>query len=878
VLHNAVLLDGWMTTEGALARLEPFGNDAYVVIRTRNELKFCWFSHTKAEIIEACDGVERSFGKGAQTPIATALGLKNSQARNAYDQRTTSSENLRTVSGVLVNGRQMIGVLTRDESSNQAPAIEATVAREEPSNKLTAEELVTRMDEETRRKLARAILDGKLSTQSQSRPGRSEEKDSVFARVCRSILGKNKDKAESSGDLGELLGGIGKDSSSSGSLLEVLVDAVGKQMTSTGHSDSGGTRGSASTSPEQPNASAPEPDASTHGPPHQSAGSEPPPTGLPENPRDSDEASVEPPDDAEESYPGYEGGKTYSNEPGSSRGSAGTVKDDVVYPKIDAPDRVDINLPFDFVVSLTREIAEARGAASIALRGVTEASTFTLHMLLSAPGFTVDGSSLRKFSVDRKDYANSKETFKLTPTDVLSKPSVQTIHVQFFYKGNPVGDAFQEVAVGATPDEKLSGGSTRMSEGVDHDPPDLTVFVNEANQSGYLAWTLQSPHPLDESLKQQVDIKLGHHNSQSFSVMLLKDVPGRDHKRALLQYMRGSGRQIYNHIPKNFWQALSAVWKALEPGKVPRILLVSTDPYIPWELAYLENDCLDESLLDPSLPSFLCAHVVIGRWLSMASDHVDNEHPRLPPPVKVRPDKMAVIVGDYLAKNGIRPLPEATKEGETLLRKYNGIELNAVEDDIFTLLENDVQDNGQKVDVSLMHFACHGKFDPSRPHENGIILNDNTRFDPVWAEGNRIGKLTRPFAFMNACEVGASTQSLGGYGGFAGAFIKQGFSGFMAPLWAVNDTDARQFALGFYQKTLEENVTVGEALRQLRAGMLLELEFDSDDDNAVTPVDAQISEASDSAAGKPKKPASTFMSYVLYAHPDLRLKSNSPGD
>ena len=68
-------------------------------------------------------------------------------------------------------------------------------------------------------------------------------------------------------------------------------------------------------------------------------------------------------------------------------------------------------------------------------------------------------------------------------------------------------------------------------------------------------------------------------------------------------------------------------------------------------------------------------------------------------------------------------------------------------------------------DITLMHFACHGVFNPDRPEQNGIVLNNNTRFDPTWAAGNSIGSQTHPFVFMNACEVGASGESLSGYGG-----------------------------------------------------------------------------------------------------------------
>lgn len=85
---------------------------------------------------------------------------------------------------------------------------------------------------------------------------------------------------------------------------------------------------------------------------------------------------------------------------------------------------------------------------------------------------------------------------------------------------------------------------------------------------------------------------------------------------------------------------------------------------------------------------------------------------------------------------------------------------------------------------------------------------------------------------------------LGSYGGMAAAFLNEGFRGFVAPLWAVNDRLAHKIALKFYEKTLDDQEPVSEALRSLRT------DYDPD---------------------KPM-PSSTPLAYVFYGHPDLVLE------
>jgi hypothetical protein len=94
------------------------------------------------------------------------------------------------------------------------------------------------------------------------------------------------------------------------------------------------------------------------------------------------------------------------------------------------------------------------------------------------------------------------------------------------------------------------------------------------------------------------------------------------------------------------------------------------------------------------------------------------------------------------------------------------------------------------VSRSLIHFVCHGK--DTTAGIQCIRLDDNGELSSANLLGlDGLGELfakTRPIAFLNACEVGRTTPSLVGLGGFVASFIKLGATVVIAALWSVEDT------------------------------------------------------------------------------------------
>jgi CHAT domain-containing protein len=71
--------------------------------------------------------------------------------------------------------------------------------------------------------------------------------------------------------------------------------------------------------------------------------------------------------------------------------------------------------------------------------------------------------------------------------------------------------------------------------------------------------------------------------------------------------------------------------------------------------------------------------------------------------------------------------------------------------------------------------------------------------------------------FLNACQVGSGAKVLGNYAGMAESLLYAGAAGVVAPLWSVDDAVAREVAVRFYRRVVEEGQPPAEVFRQERA-------------------------------------------------------------
>ena len=264
---------------------------------------------------------------------------------------------------------------------------------------------------------------------------------------------------------------------------------------------------------------------------------------------------------------------------------------------------------------------------------------------------------------------------------------------------------------------------------------------------------------------------------------LVKDEKTPDDR---IRAAEGLGLDLWWDLPEAF---RTFYWAELH-GKDKSIAIYSQEPYIPWELVRPQRERAGEEA------EFLGVAFRIARW---------RQALRFPDPLEVT--GFSVIAPVYAPGSGSRPLPGAQTEAQELVAGYGASALGGDRASVRAFLES-----GEG--IQLLHFAGHGEFDPDAKDDTVIKLSDAPLL-PQDIHRAKVGKTSRPFVFLNACEVGEEGWALTRIGGWAQAFCDVGFSGFVGPYWAVNDRIARKAAHLFYG-ALDRKLTVGEALREVR--------------------------------------------------------------
>lgn len=422
----------------------------------------------------------------------------------------------------------------------------------------------------------------------------------------------------------------------------------------------------------------------------------------------------------------------------------------------------------------------------------------------------------------------------------------------YFAGGAMVGFASREVMVAAT--DAAAAQTTPPAqgepEGIDltgllgEEPPDLLLVARYGDDSGdsRLVWTMHSAVPGVQVPGDSFDSDVGQ-NPAAFARANQLKVRGTTDQFDLFIWMTGRGREVASAMPQEVRDALVAVIAARSPEPAT-VLLLSEEPYVPWELAVL-----DLPGAGPDRSPFLGAQVAIGRWL------LSTTKPAARPPRQVDVHAQAVLTATYDAVPNWARLVSAEEEGVALVAAWTPAHaIKPFFRDVISCLEGNPP-------AEVLHFALHGQFDPQGVEEGLVLLAPDpaaagefiARFlQPDHVRAVSLGR--RPFVFLNACQVGLSKEVLGDYAGMAAAFLFAGASGVVAPLWNVDDTVATGIALDFYRSAYaDQPVPVAEILRRVRA-QFTRAAVDS------------------GAAGV----SATHVSYQFFGHPRLLLRRSAP--
>lgn len=525
------------------------------------------------------------------------------------------------------------------------------------------------------------------------------------------------------------------------------------------------------------------------------------------------------------------------------------------YPALTAPERVAAGQEFELQIGLSA--TPVTGVTGGPITGVVP-EEFQFDLQVVADGFAFPAGSKAELHITRDSPGAAQATVKLVAPEVTSSTGiVGNLEVLFFYEGNLCGQAMRTVAVGdaAATNEAVTADSASSVAIPEVPAPDLTVKISKGSADNRLLWTFSTPHEIPDVPSEPATTELDNVSARSFALDRVRTLADWDKNPLTPAKLIGIGEEISKTMPSEFWLVLDAVWaKKQADGKSgPSLLIVSEDPYVPWELAATTEAFARSERLEPTKPPFLGAQLRIGRWIPPVSTPFGGDIPTLPPPTNLEIGHMVVFVGDYQAIHGQRPLPLAMEEGEKLADRYRAIKRNAVVKDVTGLLRDDIVVDDVKVAVDAIHFACHGEVS-ANPKHNGIVLSDdNTRLGADMISGSAIGKTSSPFVFLNACQLGVETAGLdGNYAGLAGAFLDQGATGFISPLWSVDDEIAQEVALDFYDSVFAsaETTSVADVLRELRS------RFDVASDN----------------------PQASYLAYVYYGHPDLKITKTNGGN
>ncbi|HVK20073.1 MAG TPA: CHAT domain-containing protein [Actinokineospora sp.] len=434
-------------------------------------------------------------------------------------------------------------------------------------------------------------------------------------------------------------------------------------------------------------------------------------------------------------------------------------------------------------------------------------------------------------------------TVQMTALGGSDLRSRRDIGASYFVDGGLRGYASRSIEVTGTPSGTVAlfdGGLLDIGPLLAHEAPDLVVVVERGEdlRGQTLLWSTRTALAGVPAAPGPFRSEIGE-DPAAFARRVRLDVGafGGDARGTTLKLI-GVGRAIAEHIPDEVCAALTAAAAARHPEPAT-VLLLSSEPHVPWELAVLDPP--------PQGSPFLGSSMAIGRWV------LAKRRPRPTPPTQIRADRHVVVTARYEGVAGWSRLPFAEAEAERLRLAYPPAdEIEPLHSAVLDCLEAGPAGG-------VLHFALHGKYDPENAQDGLVLLApsdaDPTRLVPRFLQPDQIAALaftTAPFVFLNACQVGAAGEVLGDYSGLAKAFLAAGAAGVVAPLWNVNDEAASTLADEFYQAAYgPEALAPAEILRRARA--------------KVTRTDF------------PAWPATT-LAYQFFGHPRLRLRRDQGVD
>jgi hypothetical protein len=536
------------------------------------------------------------------------------------------------------------------------------------------------------------------------------------------------------------------------------------------------------------------------------------------------------------------------------------------WPRVEAPQVVAAGQAFELVVGFApqQQAGVSGGVMNLPRRTHEADETLNMTVELIAQGLDAPQGWSRPLKVRLADPTQAEARFQLVGRPPLPMPghdgiTLTTLEVRYVLDGSVCGTASRPLVVTAVAGQTLDRPfgqpwSTQPPQAspvtlqADSHTPDLTIEIVKPDRnaaSGRYLCKLYSPHALGGDMGPH-EMDLGQ-DAKTFAKQLVDEVRLFAGNVLIETTLEAAGRAVAERLPAAVFDALAEVATRTQPGP-PAVLIVSAEPYVPWELAWLDTP------LDAQRPAHLGAQTLLGRWLRDDSGAAPPRPgttplpPRPPtqPPAAMAVQHMAVMAGLYKAESGLRRLPKAEDEAQQLASTYAAQALQATAKDVKQLIDAKLAQP-----VQAVHVAGHGDFDPNQPDSATLFLQDGTPLKSMLFRAANYGGAQQPLIFLNCCMVGVGGELLGDMGGFPGNCLRGGFGGVLGALWEIDDTVAHDVALEFWRRALpapgssQKPEPVAAILRDLRAKVM------------PTQPDAL--------------PVHTYLAYVFYGHPRLTL-------
>ncbi len=302
------------------------------------------------------------------------------------------------------------------------------------------------------------------------------------------------------------------------------------------------------------------------------------------------------------------------------------------------------------------------------------------------------------------------------------------------------------------------------------------------------------------------------------------DLPGDEAVR-MEDEVADIGVELYEQL---FPEPLRRVYwelKALrDAGVVKNLLIVSDEPWIPWELVKPYDVVEGRDMED----DHLAAAWQMSRWLSGAA---------VPSDLNIRAARLVVPMFD---------LDFVWKE----IEYFDSLAARQIEVAPPISTRAEFLEAAEKGGEQLYHFATHANFNEVFVDESPIVLQGDPLFPSDLTRRRAQGmRRERPLVFLNTCHGARVGFNLTGLGGWAQRLVEQlGVTAFVGALWEVNDELASRFAQAFYEE-LWAGKTLGEAFHSARQ---------------------QVRALQ---SGNP-----TWLAYTLYGDPNSRIVWTAGGD